>query len=237
MTLKTDLEQHIRESYKLIRQFEDILRLSDNPKEQTRSRRAIEEQRQLIRRYLAEYVPLCDRLNLTMPKDIAFIASSSLSRPQPSRDPTSMPLEEDASSGLSFSRDRFSEGSTSRETSEKLKRVRRGPVSSSLEEVKNILKSYLWGQFLLLLLFWVSVLEGLVGIFDVPPCPRRLMLTILTSLGGVTILCLSFLARYRNHYQNWDRWLTFGLLIMTTGMLNWLTYQECGPASLIPLSK
>jgi len=74
MSRKTDLEQYIRESYQLIREYEEIQRLSDDPKEQVRSRRAIEEQWVFIKGYLAEYVPLCERLSLTMPKDIAEIA-------------------------------------------------------------------------------------------------------------------------------------------------------------------
>ena len=75
MSRKTDLEQHIRESYKLIREFEDILRLSDNPKEQARARRAINEQWDIIKGYVAEYVPLCERLGLGIPEDITEIAT------------------------------------------------------------------------------------------------------------------------------------------------------------------
>ena len=74
MSRKTDLEQHIRESYSLIRQYEETLRLSADPKEQARSRRGIEEQWEFIKGYLAEYVPLCERLSLTVPEDIAEIA-------------------------------------------------------------------------------------------------------------------------------------------------------------------
>jgi hypothetical protein len=84
MSRKIDLEQHIRESYNLIREFEDILRLSDNPKEQARARRTIEEQWELINGYLAEYVPLCKRLRLVMPEDItetAVAAGISLAMP------------------------------------------------------------------------------------------------------------------------------------------------------------
>jgi len=98
MSRKTDLEQHIRESYQLIREYEEIQRLSDDPKEQARSRRAIEEQRVLIKGYLAEYVPLCERLGLTMPEDIAEmvarfprIASPSFLPPGPSVRPSSPP--------------------------------------------------------------------------------------------------------------------------------------------------
>jgi hypothetical protein len=220
MTLKADLEQHIRESYKLISEFQEILRLSDNPKEQAR--------------YLAEYVPLCKRLSLTMPEDVAFIASSLLPRPQPSLSADSTPFEAVASSGLG-SQGYPSESSTCRETSENLERVQQEPASFSLEELKDVPKRYLWGQFLLLLLFLVSVIEGLVGIFDVPPCLRRSVLVVFTSLGGVIILCLSFLTRYRNSYHNWDRWLIFGLIVVVVGILGWLTYQECVPASPMPL--
>jgi len=103
MPRKTDLEQHIRESYKLIREYEDILRLSDNPKEQARSRRAIEEQWGLIKGYLAEYVLLCERLNLAMPGDIAEIAVTddillppALSTPSP---PKAIPTSASVKSG------------------------------------------------------------------------------------------------------------------------------------------
>ena len=74
MARKTDLEGHIRESYGLIRQYEEMLRLSADPKEQARSRRGIEEQWELIERYLAEYVPLCEHLSLTVPEDITEIS-------------------------------------------------------------------------------------------------------------------------------------------------------------------
>ena len=43
MSRKTDLEQSIRESYSLIREYEDIIRLSDRPKEKLHAKREIEE--------------------------------------------------------------------------------------------------------------------------------------------------------------------------------------------------
>lgn len=55
MGRKEDLEQNIRESYKLIREYEEILRLSSDPREKTRAQRAIKEQRELIRTWLNEY--------------------------------------------------------------------------------------------------------------------------------------------------------------------------------------
>ena len=40
MSRQTDLEQSIRESYRLIREYEDIIRLSDRPKEKLGARSA-----------------------------------------------------------------------------------------------------------------------------------------------------------------------------------------------------
>lgn len=99
MSRKTDLEQHIRESYNLTRDFEDILRLSDNPKEKARARRAIEEQQEFVKGYLEEYTSLCERVSLTMPEDIVEIAitagislpSSPPVQPQTGPTPTSSP--------------------------------------------------------------------------------------------------------------------------------------------------
>jgi hypothetical protein len=75
MSRKIDLEQHIRESYSLIRQYEDRLRLSADPKEQARARRAIEEQWDLVRSYLGEYNALTSRLGVDIEEDIAQIAT------------------------------------------------------------------------------------------------------------------------------------------------------------------
>jgi hypothetical protein len=75
MSRKTDLEEHIRESYNLIREYEDIRRLSDDPKEQARAQRAIEGQWNLVKGYLDEYLPLCERLRAHMPTDLVQIAA------------------------------------------------------------------------------------------------------------------------------------------------------------------
>jgi len=95
MPRKADLEQHIRESYKLVREFENILRLSDNPKEQTRSQRAIEEQWKLIEEYLAEYVRLCKKRGLAISDDITEIAAAlGFQLPSPEQPPDPIPPEE-----------------------------------------------------------------------------------------------------------------------------------------------
>ena len=44
LSIQADREQSIRESYRLIREYEDIIRLSDRPKEKLRAKREIEEQ-------------------------------------------------------------------------------------------------------------------------------------------------------------------------------------------------
>ncbi len=75
MGRKEDLESHIRESYSLIRQYEDMLRLSADPKEQARSRRGIEEQWDLVRSYLGEVNALTSRLGVDIDEDIAQIAT------------------------------------------------------------------------------------------------------------------------------------------------------------------
>jgi hypothetical protein len=73
MGRKDDLEASVRKSYALIREYEDIQRLSSDPREKLRSQRAIDEQWQLIRGYLDEYIPLCERLQLSAPADLVEI--------------------------------------------------------------------------------------------------------------------------------------------------------------------
>jgi len=90
MSRKDDLENAIRDSYKLVREYADILRLSSDPKEQTRARRAIEEQWKLIKGYLSEYIPLCEHLGQAMPQDIVEI-STAIQSPFP---PLSSPSTE-----------------------------------------------------------------------------------------------------------------------------------------------
>jgi hypothetical protein len=78
MSYKTDLEHHIRESYKLISEYEEMLRLSSDPKEQGRARRNVEEQWKLVKGHLDEYVPLCKRLNVNISEDLLEIAAHFL---------------------------------------------------------------------------------------------------------------------------------------------------------------
>lgn len=72
----------------------------------------------------------------------------------------------------------------------------------------------------------VGFIEGIVGVFDVPPYPRRLALTFITLFGGLIIWGLSLIPRRRNNYYTWDLWLILMLLIVAINIFGWLTYLE-----------
>jgi len=94
----------------------------------------------------------------------------------------------------------------------------------------NVLRGYLWRQFVTYWMSLAGITASLIEIFGVPPCPARLALTSLTVLGGGAILGYSLLLRYRDRFQLWDRWLALGLVIISAGLSGWLTYQACTPA-------
>jgi hypothetical protein len=75
MPFKADLEAHIRESYKLIHEYEKILQMSDNPKEKLRAQTAIDEQWTFVKGYLDEYIPLCQRLQISIANDLVEIVA------------------------------------------------------------------------------------------------------------------------------------------------------------------
>ncbi|RMF37221.1 MAG: hypothetical protein D6759_02545, partial [Chloroflexi bacterium] len=70
-----DLEELIRQVYSLLREYEEILILTDDPKERLRARRHIEEQRTLLQRYLSEYRRLAQRLGRPIPPEIQEMLS------------------------------------------------------------------------------------------------------------------------------------------------------------------
>ena len=72
MTRQTDLEQNIRASYDLIREYETILQTAVDPKEKRRYTREMDEQWDLVQSYLRDYRPLVKGV---MPEDIAQIAA------------------------------------------------------------------------------------------------------------------------------------------------------------------
>jgi hypothetical protein len=181
MTLKTDLEKHIRESYRLIQQYEDILRLSDDPKEQMRAQRNVQEQHQLIKRYLAEYVPLCEDLNLAVPEDIVLLTVTERPNDQSSQHFRVTQHYEDAPSTL---HDPHNHPDDLGPVVKHAAVERRGSAVRSLEELRDIPKNHLWGQFLILLVFLISIIEGIVGIFEVPSCSRRVSMAVFLVSGG-----------------------------------------------------
>ncbi len=75
MGLKEDLEQLIRESYEIIHEHQTIIQASNRPEEKHRSRQKVEEGWALIEGYLREYLPICGRLQIKIPDDIAQLAA------------------------------------------------------------------------------------------------------------------------------------------------------------------
>jgi metacaspase-1 len=80
MTRKTDLADNIRKSYDLIHQYEEILRLSSDPKEKVRTQLVIDEQRKLIVDHVIEYKRLYQRSREAIPRDIAEIIGEESGR-------------------------------------------------------------------------------------------------------------------------------------------------------------
>lgn len=77
MTRKNDLEQLIRDAYRIICEFEDILQFTENPLEKRRSQSKVMERWELIHGYLVEYQALCKGLGLDVPQDIREIIITS----------------------------------------------------------------------------------------------------------------------------------------------------------------
>jgi hypothetical protein len=102
MSRKTDLECHVRESYKLVREYEQILQTSSDPKEKARCSNEIAGQRKLIKGYLKEYVLLVQPGGPPIPADIRQIAATvgvslpSDAAPAPSTTPPAAAVSEPA---------------------------------------------------------------------------------------------------------------------------------------------
>ena len=75
MSLKTDLEGYILQSYELVHEYEEILRLADDPRAKARARKAIDDQWVLIKGYLNDYIPLCERLQVSIGNDLVEIVA------------------------------------------------------------------------------------------------------------------------------------------------------------------
>jgi len=76
MGRKDDLERNVRECYGVISDYEAVQRDTDRPEERRRARRLIDEQWELIKDYLDEYLPLCRRLGTDLADDLKQLAFS-----------------------------------------------------------------------------------------------------------------------------------------------------------------
>jgi hypothetical protein len=70
-----DLEDYLRESYLFIKGYEDIIRVSVDPREKARAQRSIETQWSFIRDNLTEYINLAKHLGVNVPTGINQIAA------------------------------------------------------------------------------------------------------------------------------------------------------------------
>jgi hypothetical protein len=68
------LEDTLRDSYSVIRNYEEIVRYSDDPKEKAQARQSIEIQRNLARDFLDKYMKLVNQLGVSVPIDITQIS-------------------------------------------------------------------------------------------------------------------------------------------------------------------
>jgi len=75
MGRRNDLENLIRTSYDIIRQYEKIIRTSNRPEEVDRARWKTDEQWQLVKGYLDEYLLLCERLRESISDDLLEITA------------------------------------------------------------------------------------------------------------------------------------------------------------------
>lgn len=73
MSRKGDLEQLIRNNYKIITKYESIMGFSERPEEQHRANHMINEQLGRIKEHLDKYIPLCINLRYSVPEDIVEI--------------------------------------------------------------------------------------------------------------------------------------------------------------------
>ena len=100
---------------------------------------------------------------------------------------------------------------------------------SLLDDLVEKLKQFLFVQFLALLLALLAFLEGILSIFDVQPCIPRLILTVLTVLGGVIILVFSCRNKYKDVYHPTDRVFTLVLTIASCIGIVLLARPVCPP--------
>lgn len=74
MTYREELETTIRETARIIHQYETILHESSDPKEQARACRTVNEQTPILKEYLTRYGMLCQVMSYAVPDDIVQAA-------------------------------------------------------------------------------------------------------------------------------------------------------------------
>jgi hypothetical protein len=72
MSVRSDLEENMRTSYGIIREYEQTIQTSDRPEERQRAQREVDRQWAHIERYLAEYKRL---VPTPWPDEIAALAA------------------------------------------------------------------------------------------------------------------------------------------------------------------
>ncbi len=70
-----ELANDLRKSYSYIRGYEDIIRISDDPREKVQAQQSIEKQGIIARHYLSEYQKLANQLGVRIPADITQISA------------------------------------------------------------------------------------------------------------------------------------------------------------------
>jgi len=70
-----ELANDVRKTYSIIRGYEDIIRISDDPGGKAQALQAIERQSILARHFLNEYLKLADQTDIRVPSDIIQISS------------------------------------------------------------------------------------------------------------------------------------------------------------------
>jgi hypothetical protein len=89
MSRRTDLEENIRRSYQIVREYEAIESDTGRPEERSRAQRMRAVQWSLIQESLHEYLALCRSLGLAPAEDLAELAASRA--PGPTTAPAAAP--------------------------------------------------------------------------------------------------------------------------------------------------
>ena len=212
MSRRDDLEQHIRESYELVREYEDIVRTTDRPEERQRAERVIRKQRSLIGVYLGEYQGLLEQLRQDMPQDIAEITVSQQA------------VRKEGHAGRPRS-DVREKASKELKTESPPQPEQDGPVRALVDW---LLDRWLWLYYgLVLLVAVLGFVSNMGQVFHLTLCTQHVLFAALAFVGGILSVGFSFMPHVRDRYENWDRLVTAGICIGVTIVLGVLAYRSC----------